>query len=53
MGVVMIDVMTQWASQPWLPISVLIGATLIVVVEATRDSRSALWGDHFIEDLDE
>ncbi|MEQ8300779.1 MAG: hypothetical protein RH945_09575 [Hyphomonas sp.] len=49
----MIDLMNQFASGQTLPFCVLLGGCIIVVVEAFRASRRALWGDMFAEDLEE
>ncbi|MFH1517580.1 MAG: hypothetical protein ABIH17_06800 [Pseudomonadota bacterium] len=49
----MIDLMTQFVSGQTLPFCVLLGGCIIVVVEAFRASRRALWGDMFAEDLEE
>jgi hypothetical protein len=52
-GTDMIDSMTQFISGQTLPFCVLLGGCIIVVVEAVRASRIALWGDMFAEDLEE
>ena len=49
----MIDVMMKVAQNPVTPWLVLCGAGMIVVIEAVRVSRTALWGDMFTEDMDD
>ena len=53
LGQDMIDMMTQFVSGQTLPFCVLLGGCIIMVVEAARASRRALWGDMFSEDLEE
>lgn len=48
----MIQVMVDAAQHPYAPWGVLCLAGVIVVVEAVRASRYALWGDMFDDDLD-
>lgn len=49
----MIEMMMKVANNPAAPWIVLIGACAILVVEAYRASRTALWGDMFTEDMDD
>tara|TARA_B100000678_G_scaffold157887_1_gene131884 strand:+ start:28598 stop:28735 length:138 start_codon:yes stop_codon:yes gene_type:complete len=45
----MIDVMVNAVQQPAAPLMVLCLAGLVIVVEALRVSREALWSDMFDE----
>lgn len=49
-GKVMIDAMVEWAGQPSTAWWVLAGAAVFIAVQATRASRTALWGDLMDED---
>ncbi|KCZ89420.1 hypothetical protein [Hyphomonas johnsonii] len=49
----MIDMMIQFVSGQTLPFCILLGGCIIVVVEAARASRRALWGDMFAEELED
>ena len=49
----MIDSLVNWASQPSTSILVLVVAAAIIIVKATKDSRTALWGDFFADEFDE
>lgn len=49
----MIDILHQFATGPGFPVAVLACGAVIVVTEAARASRRALWGDLFTEDFDE
>jgi len=49
----MMEYMTQLATNSSLPLLVLAAAGIIVVVEAFGASRTALWGDMFVEDLED
>ncbi|MBY9068424.1 hypothetical protein K1X12_16100 [Hyphomonas sp. WL0036] len=49
----MIDMLHQFATGTGFPTAVLAFGALIVVIEATKASRRALWGDIFSEDFDE
>lgn len=49
----MMEYMTQLATNSSLPLWVLAATGTIVVVEAFRASRTALWGDMFVEDLED
>jgi hypothetical protein len=49
----MMDTIVQFATGQTLPFCVLLGGCIIVVVEAARASRLALWGDMFSEDLED
>lgn len=49
----MIEAMVNWASQPSTAAFVLAGAVVVIIVEATRQGREALWGDLFYDETDE
>lgn len=49
----MIDFLHQFATGTGFPLAVLTGGAIIVVIEAAKASRRALWGDFFTEDFDE
>jgi hypothetical protein len=49
----MIDFLTQMASHQGLPVLILAAAAIVVVVESGRTGRVALWGDLFVDDLDD
>jgi hypothetical protein len=49
----MTDAFVQFLSGQGFAIMMLACGTLVVVVEAVRASRRALWGDLFTEDFDE
>lgn len=49
----MMDMMVDWASRPETAGWVLAGAVTILVVEAIRQSRTALWGDFFGDEAEE
>ncbi len=49
----MIDMLHQFATGTGFPLAVLVCGAIIVVTEATKASRRALWGDIFSEDFDE
>lgn len=49
----MIESMVDWASQPETAGWVLGGGIAILIVEAVRQSREALWGDFFGDDYEE
>ncbi len=49
----MLDVMMRVAENPVMPWLVLLGAGSILIFEAVRASRTALWGDMFTEDMDD
>lgn len=49
----MIDAMVAWASEPSTAMAVLSVGVAALVIQAVRHSREALWGDFFLEDLDE
>jgi hypothetical protein len=49
----MIDLFASLFVSPALPVMILFGGGLVVVCEAVRSSRHALWGDMFAEDGDE
>ena len=50
---VMIDAMVAWASEPGTAVMVLGVGLTVLVVQAVRHGREALWGDFFLEDIDE
>ena len=45
----MIEMMVEWAGRPSTAWWVLASAAAVIVVQATRASKTALWGD-LIED---
>jgi len=49
----MINFLLEWASQPSTSVLVLVVAASIIVVKATKESRTALWGDFFADEFDE
>lgn len=49
----MIDILHQFATGTGFPVAVLACCAIIVVTEAAKASRRALWGDIFSEDFDE
>jgi hypothetical protein len=49
----MTDALIQFFSGQSFAVMMLACGTLVVVVEAVRASRRALWGDLFTEDFDE
>lgn len=49
----MIDMLHQFATGHGFPLCVLTCGAIIVVIEAAKASRRALWGDLFTEDFDE
>ncbi|MEL6754309.1 MAG: hypothetical protein AAFO57_09805 [Pseudomonadota bacterium] len=49
----MIELMVNWASQPATAVFVLAGAVVVILVEATRQGRTALWGDFFYDEMDD
>ncbi|MEO0816319.1 MAG: hypothetical protein AAFX86_03330 [Pseudomonadota bacterium] len=49
----MIDAMVNWASQPSTAAFVLAGAVVVILIEATRQGREALWGDFFYDEMDD
>lgn len=49
----MTEYMTELATNSALPLWILAAAGTVVVVEAIRASRTALWGDMFVEDLED
>lgn len=49
----MIDAMVAWASEPGTARWVLAVGVLALMVEAIRQSRTALWGDFFADDAEE
>ena len=49
----MIDSLVQWASEPSTSVLVLVVAAAIIIVKATKDSRTALWGDFFADEMDD
>lgn len=49
----MIEAMVAWASEPGTAKWVLAVGVAALLVEATRQSRTALWGDFFAEDGEE
>ena len=49
----MIDILHQFATGSGFPMAVLVCGAVIVVTEAARASRRALWGDMFTEDFEE
>lgn len=49
----MIEYMTQLATNSAFPLWILAAAGTVVIVEAFRASRTALWGDMFVEDLED
>lgn len=49
----MMETMVAWASQTETAGWVLAGCLAIVVIEAIRQSREALWGDFFGDDFEE
>ena len=49
-GVVMFEKMVAWAGQPDTAWWVLGAAALVILVQAARVSRTALWGDLVEED---
>lgn len=49
----MIDTLFNFLSGQGFAVMMLACGTLVVVVEAVRASRRALWGDLFTEDFDE
>ncbi len=46
----MLSNMIEWASQPSTAVWVLGGAAVIIVIEAVRVSKKALWWDLLDED---
>lgn len=53
MSDVMIDFLMSVATAPITPWIVLGGAAMIIVVEAARVSRTALWGDFFADEWED
>ncbi|MEM1150646.1 MAG: hypothetical protein AAGI03_08825 [Pseudomonadota bacterium] len=49
----MIESMVNWASQPSTAVFVLVGAVAVILFEATRQGREALWGDFFYDETDD
>lgn len=49
----MMDALYQFATGSGFPLTVLAFGALVVVIEATKASRHALWGDLFSEDGDD
>ncbi len=49
----MLDSLTNIVSGQAIAFGVLLMACSIVVVEAVRSSREVLWGDMFMDDLDD
>jgi len=49
----MLDALITFLSGQAFPLMMLVCGTLVVVVEAVRASRRALWGDMFTEDFEE
>jgi hypothetical protein len=49
----MIDAMSNFLTGQGFAVMMLACGTLVVVVEAVRASRRALWGDMFTEDFEE
>ncbi|MEO0467074.1 MAG: hypothetical protein AAF216_11080 [Pseudomonadota bacterium] len=49
----MIDSLVSWASQPSTSVFVLVVAIAIILVKATEDSRTALWGDFFADEFED
>ncbi|ABI78152.1 hypothetical protein HNE_0856 [Hyphomonas neptunium ATCC 15444] len=49
----MIDILHQFTTGSGFPVVVLVCCAIIVVIEAAKASRRALWGDLFTEDFDE
>ena len=49
----MIDALTNFLTGQGFPVMMLACGTPVVVVEAARASRRALWGDMFTEDFEE
>ncbi len=49
----MTDAVITFLSSQAFPVMMLVCGTLVVVVEAVRASRRALWGDLFTEDFEE
>jgi len=48
----MLDAMTQIAPWQVMAFCVLLMGGIVIVVEAARSSREALWGDLFADDED-
>jgi len=49
----MFDPLMQFATGSGLPTVILTCGVLVLVIEAVRASRRALWGDMFTEDFEE
>jgi hypothetical protein len=49
----MIDALTNFLTGQGFAVMMLACGTIVVVVEAVRASRRALWGDMFTEDFEE
>lgn len=49
----MIDAMVAWASEPTTAVMVLGVGITALLVQAVRQGREALWGDFFLEEVDE
>ena len=49
----MTEMMLKVAENPLAPWIVLFGAGSVLIIEAYRVSRTALWGDMFTEDMDD
>jgi len=52
-ALVMIEMMVDWAREPATSWWVLCVAGLVIGAGAIRQSREALWGDMFSDDIDE
>ncbi|MCI4643245.1 MAG: hypothetical protein MRY64_00500 [Hyphomonadaceae bacterium] len=50
---VMIDAMVAWASEPSTAVMVLGVGVTVLVIQAVRQGREALWGDFFLDECDE
>lgn len=49
----MFDLLHSFATGTGLPMMILSCGAVVVIIEAARASRRALWGDLFTEDFDE
>lgn len=49
----MFDPLLQFATGTGLPTAILTCGVIVLVIEAIRSSRRALWGDLFTEDFEE
>jgi hypothetical protein len=49
----MLDAIVGWTFGAGLPFAILLMACIVVVFEAVRSSRQALWGDMFADDADD